>query len=59
MKLSLIYSILFLLVIYPFLSNLVEISNVIQKVSNWESVRLLSSLIYVVRSFAYKKMISD
>lgn len=55
--LSLIYSLLFVLVTYLFLSNVVEINNVIQKVSNWE--RLLSSIICVMWSFAYTKMISD
>lgn len=48
-KPSLIYSLLFVLVIYHFLSNAVEVSNVIQKVTegNGESVRFLSSSICV------------
>lgn len=57
--LPLIYSFLFVLVIYPFLSNVVEINNVIQKVRSWESVRLLFSIICVMWSFAYTKVISD
>lgn len=57
--LSLIYGLLFLLVIYLFLLNVVEINNVIQKVSNWDSVRHLSSIIFVMWSFAYTKMIND
>lgn len=40
---------------YPFLSNLVAISNVVQKVDRWESVRLLSFLIYVVLFCVYKE----
>lgn len=47
--LSLIYNLLFVLVIYHFLSNAVEINNVIQKITegNGESVRFLSSIICV------------